>query len=220
MSTYVTRIIQVRKDNKWENLPIYSDYDFKEHFQVYKDGKPSKELTEQAREKHNHNGLYLSDINSFTDNMMSLRSTLADKFGNRGWDKFCPPKPECDDWNGVKITCGYNFGWCTLKELYALANELESKFFAEYTEIMQNNKLNIINNKLNRLLKLNKEDSEETYDKEDSEEIFDEEITNLKEDKFWELLAINDEIEYASRLAELVSGVFSSDNIRIVFYYD
>lgn len=64
MSTYVNRIVQVKVDNKWKTIKLYT-------------GDPDN----------------LKNINDYCDNLCSLRYELYQRFQYQPWDEFCPEQP-------------------------------------------------------------------------------------------------------------------------------
>lgn len=64
MSTYVHRIVQVKIDDKWETIKLYT-------------GDPGN----------------LKNVNDYCDNLCSLRYELYQRFQLQSWDEFCPKQP-------------------------------------------------------------------------------------------------------------------------------
>lgn len=193
MSTYVTRIVQVKKDDKWMTVPLYTTI------------KP--EYVDKPALVCGDTNLY--DINKRCDNFIYGRDTFRDEW-SRGWDKTCPEIEYYTDSSGKSQPVGYNYGIVYCEDLYKKSAELEQEFI-KYIKKLKSSE---IEHKLNKLLShfdIPFNSSEDSYTDEDMEWIM--------EDYLYPAEVLFSEASFAKDIAEKLN-VYSSFDVRICFYFD
>ena len=133
----------------------------------------------------------------YCDNLSGLRMELYNRFSSQTWDESCPKKKE---WQ-------YNYCWATLDQLESWESELTNKFFEEMKDAYSNIKLE-------QILAILKN---EEYNPTDS---YWNQVDEIKEDYFWDIFVLSNMIHTAYIVAKQIYDIYSTNNIRILFYYD
>ena len=133
----------------------------------------------------------------YCDNLSGLRMELYNRFSSQTWDESCPEKQA---WQ-------YNYCWATLDQLESWESELTNKFFEEMKDAYSNIKLEQI------LAILKNEEYNQTNS-------YWNKVDEIKEDYFWDIFVLSSMIHTAFIIATQIYNIYSTNNIRILFYYD
>lgn len=193
MSTYVTRIVQVKKNYEWVTVPLYTNI------------KPDYEV----KPDFTHNNIDYYNINKRCSNFIYGRDIFRDEW-TTPWDEYGPDLEYYIDYKGDQQILGYNFGMVIVNDIYNKVDELDSKYL-EYIKKLKNSKLEDKVNKLLSHFDIPFDSSEESYSEEDLEWI--------NEEYLFPSETLYAEASFAKDIAEEI-GVYSSFDVRICFYFD
>jgi hypothetical protein len=211
MSTYLTRIIEVKNESthQWEHLVWWSDYS-----KGYQFEEKNKELIEGTDIK-------LTRHDYFCNNACVYREILKESdLANRDVPSDASEYTIEDVKKEKEKKYSYGFTFVTLNELSNLLdkkfNELFKGLMEEHDEkIMKDilERLDIIEKKLDgekpKKRKKHKEDEDENYEMEEY----------YKTDFLSECLSISDEISAVDSLIDEIYGFIPFEDVRIIYYF-
>ena len=176
---------------------------------------------------------HCSEVNHYSDNAVNIREYMRNT-----WEE-CPlaergyPDDMSDELKSVlseivKVNDGRDYSYAhtyyTLAELIEFRDKKEDEFFNRMFDVIRGECRKDTSDKLDTIISILKGQEEPKKEESDDEEEYEDEyygnIESIKEDMLYTIHALNDEIDWAYRLASEIADVHTEENIRYIVNLD
>ena len=246
MGAYINRMLEAKgKDGKWHAVKLYKS--FEDMVSCNADGTVIKEnkadISLPNGDKFDISYTYANDTSYLREAFNSTWGECKD-YANRGIPEDVSEelKAHIDGFNSEFGVYGWTY--VTLEELHNIFSNIKKNYFKELSELFNEKNNGTIQKKLDLLIKMSflngnfngvdkakiskiaelvgEINLPKSCTDKDEENDIDDRINYYIEERFWEMIAISDEIANVEKLRELfsVNKYGDESGVRIIIFFD